>query len=146
VLSATLLLPLPTFPVDAAACRNLAAELRDLSCNPQRYLADTGTMPSLALDLAAEKQAWIAQQPATKRERRKRFEALRELTGKLRPLVTDRIRTLEQEKLRCDQQLQGNAVLQRRDYAFSLYPEAMLRSFCAQFLGKPLAAHSKSQK
>jgi hypothetical protein len=132
VLSATLLLPLPTYAVNMADCRRLAAELRDLSFNPQRYLHDPVT--SAARDLVAERQTWIAQQPTTKQARRKRFEALRELTQKLRPFVSDRIRRVEYEKLRCDEELQANAVLQRRDYAFSLYPEAMLRSFCTQFL------------
>jgi hypothetical protein len=34
----------------------------------------------------------------------------------------------------CEQQLRINAVLQRRDYSFCLYPESVLRPFCTQFL------------
>jgi hypothetical protein len=140
VLSATLLLPLPTFLALPAECRRLARELRDLSYNPQRHLDDAAPVSSSALDLAAEKQAWIAQPPAHKRARRERFQVLRELSQKLRTFVTDRIRTVEQEMLRCDRELQANAVLQRRDYAFTLFPEAMLRSFCRQFLQNAPAA------
>ena len=84
--------------------------------------------------MAAEKQAWIAQQPTSSAARRERFQVLRELTDKLRPQVVRGLKTLEEDLERCDRELQANAVLQRRDYAFCLYPEEMLRDFCAQFL------------
>lgn len=134
VLSATLLLPLPTSPVRPEECQRLAHELRDLHYNPQRHLDQAATRSSSVLNLAAEKQNWISQQPANKRGRRQRFQVLRELTEMLRAFVADRISRREQELLRCDRELQANAILQRRDYAFCLYPEAMLRNFCTQFL------------
>ena len=52
------------------------------------------------LALAAEKQAWIAQQPASSAARRGRFGVLRELTGKLRPHVAGRLKGLEDENRR----------------------------------------------
>src|SRR5262249_13829483 len=141
ILSATLLLPLRAAPVDPADRHRLARQLRDLYYNPQRHLengepetrAAAGVAlraPRSALNaLAAEKQAWIDRQPTEKNARRERFHALRTVTEQLRSHVTGRLSALEQELLRCHEQLQANAVLLRRDYAFCLYPEAMLRSF-----------------
>ena len=34
----------------------------------------------------------------------------------------------------CQEQIEFNAVLQRRDYAFCLFPEEKLRQLCQQFL------------
>jgi hypothetical protein len=131
VLSATLLLPLPSYPAAADQCRQLARELRDLTCNPQRHLGDGS--PALQ-ELAREKKEWIARQPADRRQRRERFRQLRSLTERLRAPLQGRIRRLEDERARCEREVEANAVLRRRDYAFCLYPEEMLRPFCAQFL------------
>jgi hypothetical protein len=131
VLSATLLLPLPKLPARPAKCQRLARERRDLYYNPQRHLAATA---GEAVGLATHKQAWIGQQPTTPQARRERFQILRTLTEKLRGYVSGRLSALEQEIATCEQELRANAILQWRDYAFCLYPEAMLRSFCTQFL------------
>jgi hypothetical protein len=127
VLSATLLLPLPTFPARPAERQRLARQLRDLYYNPQRHLGNGAVAPPSAYYLAAEKQAWIAQQPTTAPARQERFHVLRTLTEKLRAHVDDRISVLEQKIMLCDQELRANAILQRRDYPFCLYPEGMLR-------------------
>jgi hypothetical protein len=131
VLSATLLLPLPRPPVRPEACKRLAHQRRDLHWNPQRHLDDHD---SRAEQLATEKQAWIARQPQSRAERHARFRILRELTGRLQPFVADREKTLAENLTRCYQQRTTNEVLERRDYAFCLYPEAVLRSFCTAFL------------
>jgi hypothetical protein len=134
VLSATLLLPLPTFPARLADCRRLSRERRDLHYNPQRHFRNGISPAGPALNLATEKQAWIAQIPTDAHARRTRFRTLKVLTERLRGYVSGRLHTLEQEIARCNQELQANAVLQRRDYAFCLYPGTMLRNFSTQFL------------
>ena len=131
VLSATLLLPLPRCPVRADKCKRLAHERRDLHWNPQRHLADHAPR---AEKLAVEKRAWIARQPQGRQERRQRFQVLRDLTRQLQTHTGDREQTLAERLIRCDQQLAANEVLERRDYAFCLYPEAELRAFCTGFL------------
>ncbi len=131
VLSATLLLPLPRFPMRANACKNLAHQRRDLHWNPQRHLADHDPR---AEELAAKKRAWIARQPQNRQEHRERFRTLRELTAELQPFITDREEQLAQDLIRCDQRQATNAVLERRDYAFCLYPAAEMRTFCTRFL------------
>jgi hypothetical protein len=133
-LSATLLLPLPSFPVRPADRERLVGELRDLECNPQRHLNEHDRVEPAAQELALAKRAWIARQPANRRQRRERFQQLRTLTQRLRPYVADRQGRLRQELERCAEQLRSNSILQRRDYAFCLYPEAALRAFCTQFI------------
>jgi hypothetical protein len=129
VLSATRLLPVPTFPVDLDDRRWLAHQLRELRYNPQRHLppaqADSLT------DLIRAKQEWIVRQPPDTPGRRERFVALRTINERLhQPLQQEEERT-RRELARLDEQLAVNAVLHRRDYAFCLYPEEALRPFCA---------------
>jgi hypothetical protein len=134
VLSATLLLPLATPPAHPADCSGLAQRLRDLHCNPQRHLDDGVAADPHAAALAEQKQAWIARAPCTGPERRERYRALQHLTADLRPYLAQRERQVRQELVRCDFQRQVNAVLKRRDYAFCLFPESVLRPFCTRFL------------
>jgi hypothetical protein len=130
VLSATLLLPFSTYPSRPDDCRRLAHELRDLRWNPQRHV----DMESVAAKLALQKQAWIEQQPDQRRDRREQFRVLRELTEHLRSYTEEREHQLHEQLNRCEQEVQANTVLQRRDYPFCLYPELLLRRFCTQFL------------
>jgi hypothetical protein len=134
VLSGTLLVPLRTYPVTADDCRALARRLRDLEYNPQRHLHDGAATAPAVRELVEEKRAWIARQPEERGQRRERFRRLRALNDLLRPWVAEPAGRLENELAVCDRQLQANAVLRRRDYAFCLYPEATLRPFCTQFL------------
>lgn len=131
VLSATLLLPLPAYPASPDACRRLARQLRDLHWNPQRFLTpQDGTTAALL----AERRTWLDRDPADRRGRRERFRSLRRITEQLRAQVAGREQALRAELAQCERQVQANAVLRRRDYAFCLYPEGLLRSFCTQFL------------
>jgi hypothetical protein len=134
VLSATLLLPLPAYPVRTEDEKHLAQAVRDLHYNPQRNLLPGVAERPDVRQLLQEKEDWIRHQPQDERGRRERFERLRSLTEQLRPYVLDQIHAVERDLERRRQQLHANAVLQRRDYAFCLYPEAPLRRFCTQFL------------
>src|SRR5205823_11622691 len=71
-LSATLLLPLPRFPVTAERCRNMDRTYRDLLYNPQRHLG-SGDIPSAAADLVQAKNTLIEQIPLTRADRKARF-------------------------------------------------------------------------
>src|SRR6202022_4450913 len=121
VLSATLLLPLPSFPVQPVEEQQLARQLRDLHCNPQRHLVNGIPIPADAADLAARKRFWIERQPADRSERRHRFQVLKTLTEQLRPFLADREEHLQETLARYHHQIQPNAVLPRRAYAFSLF-------------------------
>jgi hypothetical protein len=130
ILTATKLLPLPAAPVGPDDCRRLARLLRDVHYNPQRHLPDGSALAALV----KQKQEWIERTPATKQERRERFEAIRRLSAALRAPLGQRERELREELERCQRQCEANAVLRRRDYAFCLYPEVVLRPFCIQLL------------
>jgi hypothetical protein len=134
VLSATLLLPFKVPQTRPETCNLLRHELRDLYYNPERHLANGARVPSRVKELTAQKQAWITRQPANAHERRERFHALRAVAEKLRPEVAQRVNAAQEELNECEKQLQGKAVLERRDYAFCLYPETTLRPFCTRFL------------
>ena len=140
VLSATRWLPLPRAAATPDDCRRLQHDLRDVHYNPQRHLdevADRRDAGSAGVELARRKQQWIARQPATRAERRERFHMLRSLTDELRRPLQPREEQLRQQLLLCQRQLRANAVLQRRDYSFCLFPADVLRSFCSQFLTTP---------
>jgi hypothetical protein len=131
VLSATRLMPMPTYPIQPSEVRRLERLARDLECNPQRYVKNESP---LVRDLVAEKQAWIEREPGSAQERRERFGALRASTRQLRPFLAERLRVTRRELEEGERQLQANAVLRRRDYAFCLYPEESLRPFLTRFL------------
>ncbi len=133
VMSATLWLPLPRFDVSMDECRRLSRELRDVHYNPQRHPRGIEESPSFS-EAAARKREWIARQPTTSAERRERFHMLRSLTEQLRLPLQPLEDQLRQQWLLCQKQVRDNAVLQRRDYSFCLYPENVLRPFCTQFL------------
>jgi hypothetical protein len=136
VLSATRWLPLPRTAVTAEDRRRLVRAIRDVHYNPQRYLSEADDGKALA-DLAARKAEWTARQPATLWERRERFRVLQALTDELRRPLHAREEQLRRELALCERQLRANAVLQRRDYSFCLFPTDSLRSFCTQFLQPP---------
>jgi hypothetical protein len=126
VLTGTRLLPLPALPATPEDRRRLIREVRDVHYNPQRYLDES--------ELVREKQAWIARNPQTAAGRRERFEAFRRLTVELRKPLKQRECQLRAELAQCERQLAANCVLRRRDYAFCLYPEPVLRPFVSQLL------------
>jgi hypothetical protein len=127
VLSATLWLPVAHEPAGKLLARHrvLARRRRDLYWNPQRHLDGA---------LAAEKAAWIARPADTPPERRTRFETLRRLTAALRPALQGQRAELAAELAGVDSALAAATLLERRDYAFCLYPAATLRTFMTQFL------------
>lgn len=135
VLSATLLLPLPAYPARPEDCRRLAHHLRDVHFNPQRHLdADRRADPAVR-EWTRLKEEWITRRPETRQGRRERFRMLRQLTESLRSYLAEEEQEARDELARCQQELRANDVLRRRDFAFCLYPEVLLRPFCQQFLG-----------
>jgi hypothetical protein len=131
VLTATLVLPLPRFAVDAAACRRLAREHRDLWYNPQRHFADGVPVP--ARDLIQIRQECVLRACTTHAQRRARCRELRSLNERLRSFLAAEEQRLRQDRDECLSRLRVNGVLGRRDYAFCLYPQQMLSDFYRGF-------------
>jgi hypothetical protein len=132
VLTATKLLPLPTFPANADLVRQLTHEERDLHWNPQRHLP--GDLARQRANLLEERQRLVAWEPTDRAGRRQRFARLREVTAALETALGDRPALLHRQLELAHQEVTANALLRRRDYSFCLYSEETLRPFCTRFL------------
>lgn len=129
VLSATLLLPFECNPCSMEDCRRLSHALRDALWNPQRHLPQN---PNEETRLLAQEKNTVIRETAG--DGRQRYHRLRELTSRLRSLLSPQEESLRQQLAVCHKQVEANQVLGRRDYAYCLYPEALLREFCCEFL------------
>src|SRR5262249_12792897 len=136
-LSGTLLLPLPVFPHAESRQQASHKALRKL-----RYQPD-GVLPWLdapeAAPLIEQKVDWIKKEPTSPQERRQRFEKIRALNEAMWPYVAAEERRFRREMAQAQAEVHASAITQRRDYAFCLFPEAKIRSFCTQFLVEPAA-------
>jgi hypothetical protein len=128
-LSGTLLLPLPRTNVRRDDCEVLARTLRDLHWNPQRHLSDVAD-PSIH-ELVGAKESQIRSMSVDGRERWRR---LRDLTDTIRPAVAELFEQTRRAVHECRKRTESDAILSRRDYAFCLFPEGKVRTFCTQFL------------
>ncbi len=129
VLSATLHLPLPAFPSTANDLTRADRSVRDLQWNPH-------TLPDAGAALVSEHAALTANEPPTgdHAARRKWFRRLRSVKEQLRAGIADLVPGAEEELRRVRSEVEANAILQRRDYPWVLYPEETLRPFLQQFL------------
>jgi len=133
VLSATLLLPLPRNPGAIKQVRALERRWRDLVFKPERYVEKNGhTEP-----LIRAKQDWIARSGLTHAERVERFHRIREINARLLPYVLAQAQHVQVEHLGQQRLAERDEIAARRDYAFCLYPEEMLRSFFLKSVGAP---------
>jgi hypothetical protein len=127
VMSATLLLPLPRYPDAGHQVRELSRRTRDLVFKPERFVETNEQTAALV----AAKRQWIAASEATHEERAERYQRIRDLNARLQPWG---LRALQEVQAGYAEQLRRveiDAIASRRDYAFCLYPEAMLREFFA---------------
>jgi hypothetical protein len=125
VVSATMLLPLPRHPEAPQHVKLLERQLRDLEFKPELFLPSQVETSAL---LEAKLQ-WIQRQPTPHAERVERFRKLRELNGSMHPFVQPQAEKVRIELAKRRDEIECNEVNSRRDYAFCLYPEAMLRGF-----------------
>jgi hypothetical protein len=127
VLSATLLLPVPRYPQAAQLTVELARQRRDLVFKPERFVHDGPE----AAQLIRAKNDWIARAGTTHAERAERFQHIRAINARLLPYVMPLKEHVEAELLVQYRRAAWDVVAGRRDYAFCLYPEEMLRTFFA---------------
>jgi hypothetical protein len=136
VLSATLHLPLPTFPSTTNDLKRAERRVRDLKWNPQRYLTVEQRANPDVRRLVEAHTALAANEPPYRdhQARREWFQKLQRLTERLRPLVAGLVPHAEAELARVRSEVNANAILERRDYSWVLYPEEPLRPFLQRFL------------
>jgi len=125
VVSATLLLPLPRYPQAATQMNALQRKARDLVYKPELHLPSTIESEALL----KSKQQWIQRPTSTHAERVQRFHELRELNARMQPFVHSQAEQVQREWKEREAQMECNEVNARRDYAFCLYPEEVLRPF-----------------
>jgi hypothetical protein len=131
ILSATLRLPLPAFPSTPDDVTRAERRARDLRWNPQRHLP-----PGTATELRERKAALAANEPPypDHAARKAWFRELQRVTEQLRSLVAGRIPEAEAELAKVRAEVNANAILKRRDYAWVLYPDEVLKPFLQRFL------------
>lgn len=132
VVTGTLHVPLPAFPAIRANHDQLWRWLRDLDWNPERFV---DAPDAATAELVAEKQKLRSVHPFDSSRRKERFRELQRLTFALRPAVASKRAKIERMLHDCDDQIAANAILQRRDYAFVLFPESKLRPYCSRLDG-----------
>ncbi len=136
VLSATLHLPLPAFPSTANDLERAERKLRDLQWNPQHCLTAEQRADANVKALIDAHAALAANEPpyANHAARREWFRVLQHIKERLRALVAGQIPDTEADLRRVRSEVGANAILQRRDFAWVLYPEDTLRPFLQRFL------------
>ena len=129
VLSATLHLPLPAFPSTADDLTRADRRVRDLQWNPQ-------ALPGADAELVREHAALTANEPPRGEHaaRREWFRRLQQVKERLRAGVITEVPAAEESLRRAQSEVDANAILQRRDYPWVLYPEETLRPFLQRFL------------
>jgi hypothetical protein len=134
VLSATLRLPLQPFPTTAGDVLALARRDRDLYWNPQRHVPGPEAERPEVRELFRRHDILAAVEPPDRAGRKRRFRELREVGDQLRTLLMPRMAESRNWLDRARQELAANAVLMRRDFAWVLYPEQVLKPFLQRFL------------
>lgn len=129
VLSATLHLPLPSFPSTPNDLREAERHVRDLRWNAQ-------ALPGADPELVRAHAALTAGEPprGAHAARREWFRAMQHVKEKLRAGAESDVPRAEADVRRRRSEVDANAILQRRDYSWVLYPEAALRPFLQRFL------------
>ncbi len=125
ILTATLHLPLEQPHYDPDALHQAQRVTRDLRWNPYKYLERAEH---------AEHREIIAMPQTTRRERRARYRAFRDLSTRLQPQIEHLRESNCDRRAVLEQRLAANSVLTRRDYAWILYPESVLKPFLQRFL------------
>lgn len=134
VLSATLLLPFPHYAADPAAISRLTRERRDRWYNPARHLANEERRQPAIRELLAERTNWLQRGRESKAARQARYRAFRQINHRLREAARTQQQQVTRQLLLAKQHVEANEVLGRRDFAFCLYPEEMIKPFCQRFL------------
>jgi hypothetical protein len=129
VVSATVRLPIRRFPTTAEVLHRAERRVRDLEWNPQRFLEASGRFPKLV----SEKARLVIDEPVEHADRRRWFRELQQVTHKMRPAVADQLDAAIRDVDRLRHELAANAILASREYAWPLFPEAVLRNCFARY-------------
>lgn len=131
VVSATMLLPFRGYASTTTDLGRALRYLRDLHWQPERVV---GRQDDAARSTVEEKRAWIRHECAGRSESRQRFAMLRRINANLRRHLDGHVEKAAADLNRVRAELDANAVLSDREYAFCLFPEEPLRRLLTRFL------------
>jgi hypothetical protein len=124
-LSLTLRLGLPTEPVTRDDLTAVGREIRDLSFNPDRHLAEP--YPEELRNLINEKRAALAGPVTSRRECVARATSIRRLNDYMQPWVSAMRADLMSRRLAIRAGLRSNRIAGNREFASVLHSESRLR-------------------
>jgi hypothetical protein len=127
--SATVHLPLETFPATPADLSAARRAVRDWRYNPDRLLPEGVRCGGEAKVLIEEKQRLIATRGATRDERRRIWQRVREINGRLLALAPEQPDAAREELHRIQRYARYNNILRNREFPFCLYPPEDLAAF-----------------
>jgi len=127
--SATVHLPLETFPATPADLEAAQRAVRDWRYNPDRLLPEGVRCGGEAKALTEEKKRLIATRGATRDERRRIWQRIREINGRLLALAPEQPDAAREELYRIQRYARYNDILTNREYPFCLYPAEDLAAF-----------------
>ena len=125
VVSATLHLPIGRSNAPADDGETIERELRELTYHPDSCIIGPESVPA---DLIAAKRQWI-DTPQTRENARQRCQAIRAINAALQSWIDPQRARLLERQAQAARRLHAEEVLAWREYAFCLYPEAILRKF-----------------
>ena len=135
VCSATLLLPLNGEPASADELRQARRNARDLRFNPQRHLSAELLANPQAGELAAKRQAAVAENerlrqagpsPQGRLQRHTLYLEIGQATSQLVQLLSKPIQSADEQVRQLLQRHQAAAVLTARDFFYGLFPTKRL--------------------
>jgi len=127
--SATVHLPLETFPATPADLEAAQRAVRDWRYHPDRRLPEGVRRGGEAQALIEEKQRLLAARGRAPDERRRVWQRVRQINGRLLALAPEQPDAAQRELDRIRREMRYNNVLTNREYPFCLYPPEDLAAF-----------------
>lgn len=132
VCSATLQLPIARDAISPEDARRVDRQLRELTYQPDRFLANAGESSDECQRLCETKARLLAQDPAVF-QTREFARRVRQVNSGLQSFVTERRAELLAERELLADRLRAESLLASREFSFCLHPDEKLRGFLLEF-------------
>lgn len=127
VATATLLLPGASARPREEAARSIRRRRRDVYWNPERHLDDSLRERDPIARWIEEKLELQRAAPASRADRKRRFEGLRAVNERLRPYASSQIQSADAELAAAAERDRARAAYASREFAFCLHPRSSLQ-------------------
>jgi len=127
--SATVHLPLESYPSTAADLEAARRAVRDWRYNPDRKLGGAIVGRAEVAALVAEKQRLIVEREPTRDGRRRAWQRVRQINAELAALDPAAVEAAGALLVSTERQLRYNSILRNRECAYWLYPPEELAAF-----------------